>query len=471
MNGIATAAPLIVRPAVRRRTVEAVLVVTLVIAVPVLLYVVQLAPLARLAYPLANFALAAWLYARRSPWYLAHCLLLFCAVSLVRRMVDAQGGFDPASPVLFTPYLCCLFLGFSFFEYWQRRRPLHMGAFMLLLGGALYGGILGAIQGRAIASAVDLLKWSVGPLVAVHLLAHAGNLRELRRILENCLIAATTAMALYGIAQFVSPSAWDAEWMRNVIEIGMDSIGRPEPFAVRVFGTMNSPGAFGAVMLVGIVVALKRPLALALPVLGCLLVALALCQYRTLWAATLLALLMLLFTRPQALRPQNVLAALGLILALSSTALQPEIRTTIMQRADTLAELRSDHSGEERLAQYRILSTGDSMLAGDGFGLSGAVRRFSDLPRTVIDSGLIDTWRSLGFFVGTAYLAAFASLIVRIFGRRPEAAQDLDFDRAVVVATFIQLPMGSVHTGELGFFAWVFLGLALTTLASRKVAA
>lgn len=468
MNHSAAAPPLPAHLVARTHRGEAAIVITLVVAFPVLMYLAHLAPLVRLAYPLGNFALAAWLYARRSPWYVAHCLLLFCAVSLVRRLVDAQGGFDPASPVLFTPYLCCLFMGFSFAEYWQRRRPMYVGIFLLLLGGAVYGGVLGALQGRAIASAVDLLKWSVGPLAAVYLLGLRGDLAEQRRVLENCLVAAATAMALYGIAQFVAPGTWDAEWMRNVIEIGMDSIGRPEPYAVRVFGTMNSPGAFGAVMLVGIVVALKRPLGMALPALACLLVALALCQYRTLWAATALALLMLMLARPQALRVRNVLAALGLMLALSSTALLPEIRNTVMQRASTLTDLRSDHSGEERLVQYRVLSTGDSMVAGEGFGLSGAVRRFSDLPRTVIDSGLIDIWRSLGFVVGTAYLGALALLMLRLFSSRPESAHDLDFDRAVVVASFVQLPMGSIHTGELGFFAWLFVGLALATLARRR---
>jgi hypothetical protein len=450
----------------KARSGDAVAVIAIVIAVPALMYLVDLAPLLKLAYPLANLVLAAWLYARRSPWYAAHCLLLFCSVSLVRRLVDAQGGFDPANPVLFTPYLCCLFMGFSFLQYWRRLRPPYIGAFLVLLASALYGGALGALDGRAIASAVDLLKWCVGPLAAIYILGHSGDLAELRRVIENCLVPAATAMSLYGIAQFLSPTAWDSQWMNNVIEIGMNSIGRPEPFAVRVFSTMNSPGSFGAVLLVGIVVALKRPLPLALPSVSCMLLGLALCQYRTLWAALALALLMLLFTRPQALRPQNVLAALGIALALSSTALLPEIRNTVVQRASTLLELRSDYSGEERLTQFRVLSTNDSMMAGEGFGLTGAVRRFSDQPRAVIDSGLIDTWRSLGFIVGTAYLAAMVTLVLRTFTRRGSAANHVDFDRAAVVASFIQLPMGSVHTGELGFLAWMFLGLALATLGS-----
>ncbi len=72
-----------------------------------------------------------------------------------------------------------------------------------------------------------------------------------------CLVWAGMTMALYGIAQFVLLPEWDAQWMRNVIELGLDSIGQPEPFAVRVFSTMNSPGSFGIMLMAAIIVALK----------------------------------------------------------------------------------------------------------------------------------------------------------------------------------------------------------------------
>jgi hypothetical protein len=52
----------------------------------------------------------------------------------------------------------------------------------------------------------------------------------------------------------------------------------------------------------------------------------------------------------------------------------------------------------------------------------------------------------------------------------PDLAHHLDFDRALVVAVFIQLPMGSVHIGEMGFTGWLFLGLALAALAQKRVA-
>jgi hypothetical protein len=131
-----------------------------------------------------------------------------------------------------------------------------------------------------------------------------------------------------------------------------------------------------------------------------------------------------------------------------------------------MADLRADQSGEERLAQYRELSGNPSLLAGEGLGLSGAVRRLDGLARAIMDSGLIDIWRSLGLVVGTLYLGALLGLVARTFNRRRSIAQHLDFDRALVVASFVQLPMGSVHIGEMGFCAWLVLGLGLGALAT-----
>jgi hypothetical protein len=315
---------------------------------------------------------------------------------------------------------------------------------------------------------VDALKWSVGPLFAVYMLARRDPQDEQRRLLENCLVAAGAFMGVYGVLQYLAPAPWDATWMRGVRELGMDSIGVPEPFSLRVFSTMNSPGSLGAVLLAGIVMALKKPLPVAIPAVCCMLLGLGLCQYRTIWAATALALVMLLVTRPGALRAQNLLAALAVALALSVTALLPEVRQAVTERAGSMADLRADQSGEERLAQYRELSGNPSLLAGEGLGLSGAVRRLDGLARAIMDSGLIDIWRSLGLVVGTLYLGALLRLVARTFDRRRSIAQHLDFDRALVVASFVQLPMGSVHIGEMGFCAWLVLGLGLGALATPR---
>ena len=458
------------RPAASTGLFEGSLVICSVLLIPCVLHAVNLAPVLRVAYPAMNLALGALLFARRSPWFAAHCVLLFCFVSLVRRLVDDQAGFDPASPVLITPYLCCLFLGLAFVEYWARPRPQYLGAFLVLLLAILYGALLAVLQGAVIAAAIDFLKWGAGPLFAVYLLARRDQHSQERQLIEQTLVWAGAFMGLYGVFQYLAPPSWDLRWMQGVAELGMDSIGRPEPYALRVFSTMNSPGSLGAVLSAGILVAFKRPLHIAVPLIICMLAGIALAQYRTIWAATLLGVLLLVLTRPGVFRPANVLAAMAVLAGFAATTLVPQIRETLAQRAGTMTNLRADQSGEVRLNQYRALTRDEGLIVGEGLGQIGVARRLSGMHRVILDSALIEIWRGLGVIAGTAYLGAMACLVVSLFRRAPDVAQHLHFDRAVVVAAWAQLPMGSVHTGENGIFAWLFLGLGLAAL-SRSASA
>jgi hypothetical protein len=444
---------------------EACVVIAAVLVLPTLLYLGNWAPIGRTLYPACNLALAAYLFSRRSPWFAGHCLLLFCFISLVRRLIDAQAGWDPQNPVLLTPYLCCSLTTISFFNYWLARQPRRLGAFLLMLLCVVYGLILAVFYDRTIAGAADVLKWSVGPLFAVHLMANRADLPQLRSVIESCLIFAGTAMAGYGIIQYVNPPPWDIEWVRGVTEYGMTSVGQPEPFSLRVFSTMNSPGSLGAMMSAGIIVSSKRSLPLAIPTMSLMIVALALSQYRAIWAATALAAIIVIFSRPEVLSPKNILAALAVCAFLCSAALVPEIRDAVTQRASSLAALQGDESLMDRLSQYRALVSDDGLIAGQGLGQAGLVRKLDGFPLAIVDSGLIDIWRAMGVVVGTMFLAAIAWLTVLVFTEKSLDLHNVSFDRAIAVATFVQLPTGSVHIGEVGFCGWLFLGFAIAGLA------
>lgn len=439
-------------------TAEGFLVVTVVLVLPVLLFLVHLAPFERFLYPLTNAAVAGYLYARRSHWYLAHCLLVFCFVSLVRRLVDAQAGWDPSNPILLAPYLCCLFTGISFFEYWGRRQPRHIGPVLVMLFCILYGTVLAILHGRVLAACVDALKWTVGPLLAVHMLANRDQLSEVRSIFEPCLLWAATAMGVYGIAQFVHPAPWDVLWMQAVTELGLGSIGQPDPFAVRVFSTMNSPGSLGVVLSAAIVVALKRPLPVSTLTITVAAIGLALCQYRSIWGATVLAVMMIILSPGAGLRFSNILALLVMGLALCSTALVPGVREAIVHRAASVTKLESDESLKTRLEQYSDLARSDDLIVGEGLAIAGASRRMDHQSPVAIDGAFIEIWRGMGVVVGTMFLAAMLSLILPLLSLSPALGNAVFFDRAIVIALFVQLPIGSVHTGELGFCGWLCLG-------------
>jgi len=447
---------------------EGLAVVGVVLLLPIALYAAHLAAIERLLYPASNLALAVYLFTRRSAWYSGQIVLVFCFVSLVRRLVDAQMGFDAQSPVLLTPYLCGALAGIEFLNYWLRPQPRNIGPYLIILLAVAYGAMLAIGGGRILAALTDTLKWGIGPIFAVFILSQGSGQALTRKVVESCLIGAGVVMAIYGICQFIQPTPWDTQWASSVIETGMTSLGVPVPFGMRTFSTMNSPGSFGAMMCCGILIVLKRRMSLAVPAASLMAIGLAIAQYRAVWAATVVGIALIAVSRPGAFRPSNIVAAGVLVLALCSTALVPGIHDALTQRAASLNSISTDDSFEDRLAQYEKLSTDDQLIAGIGLGLSGSARKMDDLPRLVIDGGLIEILRSIGLVVGTAYLGALSILIVRSFRRGPSVSRDVDFDRALVVATFIQLPMGSVQIGEIGFCAWMYTGFALATLTAAR---
>src|SRR5947208_561319 len=82
------------------------------------------------------------------------------------------------------------------------------------------------LQARMTLGLVDALKWSVGPLMAIHILTLAPrDAAALRRAAATALLVAAPLMAVYGTLQFINPLPWDAEWLVNIRQMGVDSFG------------------------------------------------------------------------------------------------------------------------------------------------------------------------------------------------------------------------------------------------------
>jgi hypothetical protein len=183
--------------------------------------------------------------------------------------------------------------------------------------------------------------------------------------------------------------------------------------------------------------------------------------YRSIWAATALAVLMIVLSRGAALRPANGLALLAIFCVLCSTAIVPRIHEAVIQRASSIKALKGDASLETRLQQYASLTRNDQLIAGEGLAINGASRRLDKKLPVAIDSAFIEIARALGVIAGTIFLVSMAIPVFALFGPAASIGNHVYFDRAIVAATALQLPMGSVHIGELGFCAWMFCGLGL----------
>lgn len=447
---------------------SALLSLTVALLLPLALHGAGLAQLNRLLYPAVAMIAAAYLYNRDSPWYPGLCIWLFAAAPLVRRLADERLGYQLSSTTLLAPYLASAVAGFSLLPYLTRSRPTFAWPFATLLICVAYGFLLAILNGRMASGVVDLLKWGVGPLMAVHLMASAHQREAMHQVALRAFITAGIAMSLYGIAQFISPPSWDAEWLRNIAVQGMTSSGRPEPFQVRVFSTMNSAGSFGAFLTVGIVLSLSATALVALPGLALMATALALCQYRAVWAGTLFAVLSVVLAAPGRVRIRVVLGAVAVVIGLGGVATIPEVEQVLSNRVRSLTELGSDVSGEERLSQYsRLLHEGDSLVLGSGLAITGASRQMDQQNSTLIDSGLLETVLALGVCVATVFFCCLGYLAWRVCTLSKRTCKHAHLYRGIVLGWLIQLPFGSVHVGELGFGPWLCLGLALSSLAPR----
>jgi hypothetical protein len=240
------------------------------------------------------------------------------------------------------------------------------------------------------------------------------------------------------------------------------------PYGARVFSTMNSPGSFGTILSAAIVLSLKRRLPICMLTIVPMLVGLALCQYRSLWAATAFAVLMVLLSPKAGVRPAHIvgLALVGLLMA--SSAFAPRINEAVFHRASSLTSLAGDESLRQRLLQYQALGQNEHLLAGEGLAINGAARRLDNRNTGLIDGAIIEIYVAMGVFVGTAFILAIGTLIGGMFSAAAVTGPNIYFDRAIVLALFLQFPIGTVHVGELGFCAWTFLGLALAARLVKK---
>ena len=431
---------------------------------PVLLYAAHLAALAKFTYPAMAFLLAGYFYSKKSSWYAGFVVWLFCAAPFVRRLVDEQAGFNASSPVLLAPYVACSFAGFALVALLHRRPLVEARPFLVFLVCVGYGLILAIANGRFLSGIIDAMKWSAGPLFALYVILNADRAGSVHRIVGSALLIAVPLMSIYGIFQYLAPAVWDIDWVKNIqlVEPGLASMGTPIPYGLRVFSTMNSPGSFAAFALVGILVALQRRFLLMLPLVALMAVALLLTQYRAIWGGTLLGVLYLGIAGTTGLRVRIVACAFTVVMLMSSSVFVPQSQQAISQRLESIGDLRSDRSGEDRKQQYDNFFSGESgdVIVGSGLAIDGISSRLDGRPAPAIDSGIILVFTAFGVGVGTLVFLGLIGSVAVSFSRFAGTSPPIIGYRAVAFASFCQIPFGSIFVGESGFCVWLFLGLA-----------
>ncbi|TLU72535.1 O-antigen ligase family protein [Lichenicoccus roseus] len=413
--------------------------------------------LAKLMWPLA-FTLMALFWCSRSPSDYIQALLWSLILSpAFRHYVDWRTSFSQTNPIMLAPY-CVIFAssGPVLLHLINGRRYAPEMLLLILTVTAGVGISLdtGSIKDPMMAA----MRWLAPVWCALYIFAQAKHLSSMRENVRSVFALAVPVVALYGIEQFVSILPWDAYFMK---EAPIQSIGFPEPFLVRVFATMNSPGSLAAMLCSGLLLMLPR-VRILIWVIS--LIALIFTTQRAALAAFLVALLALAVVGRDKLLRRNLVKlaaclAVSVILVLSI----PAASKKLMGSVGSVTHLQDDNSAQERWTQYlSAASMLDEYKFGRGIGWSTNTIYISVGNHTAIDSGLLDIYVSLGVIGGSIFLFILFALLMQGWRVARSSGDPSAFaELATALFGIAQLPFGDQHTAEHGVFLYLALGLLL----------
>jgi O-antigen ligase len=415
-------------------------------------------------YPALALGVAVALFYSHREFYVGYVWWLWFVTPLVRRLVDYRAGYDPLNPVLVAPALVTGVCLVSLIRHLPKVKRRSLAPLLPILAGLAYAYPLGVYNAGLQAATFGLLQWLAPIAFGFHLATDVSRYIPYLAITRRVFTWAAFALGLYGVWQYCSPLPWDRLWMFNS---GMTTIGRPLPFEVRVFSTLNSPTPFAMVMVAGLLMLLEtRPwvhVCMGLPAYFAFLLSLV----RTAWGGWLIGVgVYATYLRPRA--GLRVAAMLGLLVLAVAFLTSTPLGSRIERRLESFTMLGEDRSLAAREASSAVvLELILNEPLGRGLGATGSARRLATSSTITFDNGFLNVFFSLGWAGGLLYLAGTAVLLVGLLRRRFEPRSDPipKVARAVGFATFATLSSLNTLTAASGVIFWGFLGLSLSARA------
>lgn len=391
-----------------------------------------------------------WLFLTRQSYFLGFLLVLWFFSPFIRRLVDYETGFYNPSPYpLLAPLLVT---GYCFLTVLMnsRRLPLtHYRGFGLAILGVLFGVGAGVAQLGVVTLVEAVLDWMVPLFLGFHIIANSHLYTQYKHAILNVLSVSVCLMGLYGVYQYFVMPPWDALWMTGA---EMMSIGQPEPQQVRVFSTLNSPGPFGMVMAVSLLVLLGHRSALSRLASVPGYVGWMLAVVRASWVGWVFGLATAIVVTRGTLRRRLVYTTVvTAVLAVPVVMTSDAIESQVSDRMETLANVQEDGSFQGRMGQYTHLVT---MVANDPLGRGIGTIYF--------DSGWVTAFYQLGFIGGLLYCMGLGLVLWDAWKtwRKPSD----EFSRFALAAGSMYVFLmfaGSQQVGVSGTLMWLFLALVV----------
>jgi hypothetical protein len=252
---------------------------------------------------------------------------------------------------------------------------------------------------------------------------------------------------------------WDRFWLEN-ISAGQaaPSFGLPEPYKIRVFSLLNSPGTAGTFLSAALLFVCSRPvrsaLALSLPILASFLLTLNRTAWLG-WLVSVLSLLLLSNTRPMKIvRYRCAVILVGVCLLVPLFAVEPWFGDVIAERFGTLTFTVPDESltiRDEAYAQVLRRMSINPL----GIGIEAELES-GGIP---LDGGPIAMLLAFGYPGTILFCSGFLIFMASQILLTRVDDQTAVVSRAAALGILAQFPSGNIFIGGMGMLLWTFLGL------------
>jgi O-Antigen ligase len=414
----------------------------------------------RIGFPVLSLAVGIFLYRKSSTLYVSFTWWIWLLTPLIARLVDLRSGWDPQRLILVSPFLVTFVSIATLFRYLPVAYLEGGFPYIVALTGISYGTLIGLMNNSPINVARALLDWLSPLLLSFHLFANWRTYPEHRKNIQKTFLWGVLITGAYGIFQYIIAPEWDRFWL---IESGLiTSAGKPEPLGIRVWSTMHSPGPFGHFMMVGLLLLFSHQSPLQIPAVGVGYLAFLLSLVRSAWLAWVLGLLSLIASLKPKLQMRLILSIFVLgICILPLTTIEP-FSSTISNRVQSISNLDEDQSFNDRSGNYETNFTQSLInVLGDGIGGNWEESNGS-LEQIARDSGIIDTFLTLGLLGGIPYLTGMILMLSRIT-KSPQLRVDpfMSAAYATCLGSFLQLIFTTSTIGLPGMLLWSFLGISM----------
>lgn len=401
-------------------------------------------------------------------WGIAALFALWFLAPGLRRIFGLFTGYLDSDPLSLAPFLATgavAALELARFHVPSRNRRL----LLLAAAGFAVGLPVGMLTGPE-SAVYAFVAYLAGVSGAALGLGEGTLVRD--STLRRVLLFALPPIAAYAILQHsLTLPSWDQAWIDAT---GFGSIGGPEEGEVRVFSSLNSPGALAPLLGLSLLCYLTLTRARPIAIIGAALLAVALSVtfVRSAWVALVVAGLAHVIASEG--RSARLVLGSGAIIVAATLALAPVSSTAhqVLDRFKTIS-LSGDTSTEERKATFReTFPRAVSAPLGHGLGSAGEATRLtgeSDLRAP--DNGYLGLIYQVGPIGFLLVMAALAYILRAAWNGARARAPGRELRLllfAMLVYLLVLLAAGDEFYGSHGVILWFIAGQVLAYDVRRR---